>query len=86
MKEEKLELVMNGFAKRMFQRLEEKEEQGFKGWDENSIISNLEERLKRKIEKFIKNKDYGRSIDIANFVMFLDYLYRVNDPDRIETP
>lgn len=75
MKDNKLECLFQKFTEAMRERLEEKEQAGFTGWDIGDFHSyGLVERMNNKASYVLSmGKACGKKtlVDIANFAMFL---------------
>ncbi len=73
----KLGICLNGFTRDMWDRLCEKEKEGFCGWDssQQTCCEELEMRLMRSLSKYFRAEFIPEAkealADIANFAMFL---------------
>jgi hypothetical protein len=71
MKSTKLRNLYTEFTKRMYKRLTEKEQECFKGWDDDYQCTDYDCYV-RMIDKLIFPEATKRDmVDIANFAMFL---------------
>jgi hypothetical protein len=57
------------FAYIMHQRLQEKEEEGFVGHDDPTMLEEFQDRLQAALDK-------GNFVDVANFALFLHFITR----------
>ena len=61
------------FARGMKQKLIDKYEEGYRGWDDPKYKEGMEESLKEHVGRLI-NGDRYQAVDIANLAMFLAFL------------
>lgn len=75
----KLNRVVLEFSEKMKERVHEKLDEGYSGWDKNEMYNQIHTMLKKKVNKIgqlnLRNKDF---IDIANLAMFL-YNLEINE-------
>lgn len=74
--EQRLVNAFNKFTKEMYEKLQEKEDEGFSGWN---IINKetLQYNLMHHVNRLITLHD-TEEIDIANLAMFLWYKREIN--------
>jgi len=76
--DEKLQRLFKQFTKVMKVRLLKKEEAGWSGWDERSLMP-----LDELMDRIFDNLNKGDWIDVANLAMFAFYHYGgISDPER----
>ena len=77
-RDNKLRMAHLDFCNEMAHRLEEKEAQGFTGWNDPKERKVFEDKIRDNLEKFINSKNNKYAFDISNILMFLS---RMNDID-----
>lgn len=71
---EKLSALIADFGEEMRRRLWFKETVGRNGWDHKDSISKLRASLKEHTEKYGRDKNPWRLVDVANIAALLWYL------------
>jgi hypothetical protein len=83
LKDKKLKKVLDNFTKRMEERLIQKGNNAhFTGWDNKDNLLNFKKRFFKKLNNFLLDDISGQAIDLANFIMMIDYLKSGKPPFR----
>lgn len=69
-RKQELQALANDFGARMKEKLIDKYEQGYTGWDCINIVPGLESALQEHVKRALAG-DYMQWIDVANLAAFL---------------